>query len=86
MTIIWSFHCISFSVFLVHDISTNFSLFVVLTVELDEPEDTPESNGTAQVCVSVLSGVLQSGLEVVVSVGSSPVDPEGALLSAAVSN
>ena len=46
-------------------------------MDLDQPEDTPESNGTAEVCVSVVSGVLQAGLEVMLSLASVPVDQEG---------
>ena len=46
-------------------------------MDLDQPEDTPESNGTAEVCVSVVSGVLQTGLEVMLSLGSAPMDQEG---------
>ena len=49
----------------------------VLVLMLENPDTTFESNLTAQVCVSVVSGVLQSGLEVVVTLDTIPSNPEG---------
>ena len=44
---------------------------------LEDPEDAFESNQTAEVCVSVVTGFLQSGLEVVITLDTSPFNPEG---------
>ena len=48
-----------------------------LVLMLEDPEDAFESNETAEVCVSVVNGFLQSGLEVVITLDTSPFDPEG---------
>lgn len=50
---------------------------VGLFVILEDPIDSPESAGTANVCVSVVGGVLQAGVQAVVTVNVVPNDPEG---------
>lgn len=39
--------------------------------------DTAESAGFAEVCVTIVSGVLQSDLEVVVALDVAPIDAQG---------
>lgn len=48
-----------------------------LVVRLENPVDSPESAQSADVCVSVLSGVLQVGVGATVTVNIIPNDPEG---------
>ena len=50
---------------------------VGLFVRLEDPIDSPESALSADVCVSVVSGVLQAGVQAVVTVNVVPNDPEG---------
>ena len=52
-------------------------MYVGLLLVLEDPDDASESDQTAQVCVSVVNGFLQPGVEVTVTLETFPIDPEG---------